>query len=369
MPKVLGLVNLHDSPIIEYINESRSIASTSFLGRYTFIDFNLSNFSNSGIDMMGILVRRGLRSLIKHVGLGNRYNLNTKNGFCLFMYNEKDASLEEYNNDINNLIENHWILDQSNADYIVIAPCHQLYRFDFKQALDYHIKNKAQVTMLYTKIDEHKDAYFACDELEIDENGRVLDINKYSGRKKVNLSLETYIISRSKLEEILDFSSMTSKFFSLKDVLKYIVNQLYIHSYEYKGYFRCISSLNEYTRCSLELLDLNKLGELFDKKWPIYTRTFDTPPAKYLNNADVKNSFISNGVIIDGKVEHSIIGRSVVIEKNSIIKDSIIMEGVHIGPNLLIENAVIDKQADVIHAKKIVGKNNKIAVVKEKESV
>ena len=59
MKKIMGLCNLHAPATLNELTHARPIASTSFLGRYAFIDFPLSNFSNSGIDEVGILVRGG----------------------------------------------------------------------------------------------------------------------------------------------------------------------------------------------------------------------------------------------------------------------------------------------------------------------
>lgn len=368
MARVLGLCNLHNAPKLGCLNNTRSIASTSFLGRYAFIDFTLSNFANSNINQMGILVEKHLRSLVKHVGSGRMYNSNTKTGSCSIMYNERSENTA-YNTDLNNLRENHWVLDRSNADYIVIAPAHFLDRIDFKEVLKYHIENKASVTMVYYKTKSRFNA-IDIDELKIDDNGRVTEISPYKGASKsFNLSLETYVISRNKLEDFLNFGQMTSKFFSLRDVLSYLASQLYIHSYEYKGFVRSIDSLESYYNVSLELLNQDKLYELFDPSWPIITRTYDTPPAKYGDNADVSNCFICNGSIIDGKVENSIVARDVKIGKGSKIKNSIILTGAKIGENIKIENCIIDKKSIVSLKKELIGEKDKPLIVKEGDRV
>ncbi len=370
MARILGLCNLHNVPVMSSLNDARSVASTSFLGRYAFVDFTLSNFANSGIDQMGILVEEHLRSVVKHIGSGRIYNSNTKTGFCSVMYNETYANNKGYNNDINNLIENHWVLDQSNADYIVIAPAHILYRMDFREMLKFHIDKKASVTMLYYKATNARNTVINRDELKIDENGRVLSISSNKGAKeKINISLETYIISRNKLEEFLKFGDMTSKFFSLKDVLAYLANQIYIHSYEYKGYVRCFDSTKTYLQYSLELLDRKVLDELFNPTWPIYTRTNDTPPAKYGKNAAVSNCFVANGAVIEGKVTNSIIGRAVKIAKGAVIKNSIIMTDAVIGENVHLENCIIDKNAEVIFKKELIGSQEIPLVVKERNRI
>lgn len=93
-----------------------------------------------------------------------------------------------------------------------------------------------------------------------------------------------------------------------------------IHTYEYKGYARCLDSTAAYFKYSLEMLDIDISSRVFKSNWPIYTNTNDTPPTKYLENAKVKKSFVANGTVIDGTIENSIIGREVIIEKVQLSK-------------------------------------------------
>ena len=55
MRSVIGIVDLHHNIQLDFLTETRSIASTQFLGRYCFVDMPLSNFSNSGIKKIGFL--------------------------------------------------------------------------------------------------------------------------------------------------------------------------------------------------------------------------------------------------------------------------------------------------------------------------
>ena len=125
MVKVTGILNLHNSSQVEGLNETRGISSTSFLGRYAFMDFTLSNFTNSGIDDLGILVKDHIRSIIQHVGFGHAWNDNTKLGGLSLLYDEPHANNSGYNHDINNLIENSWFLKKSSrcgTDSFLLQP-------------------------------------------------------------------------------------------------------------------------------------------------------------------------------------------------------------------------------------------------------
>ena len=54
--KVLALIDLHNPNNLGLLTENRLEAVTTFLGRYTFIDFMLSNCTNSEIDNIAINV-------------------------------------------------------------------------------------------------------------------------------------------------------------------------------------------------------------------------------------------------------------------------------------------------------------------------
>ena len=58
MPEVIGFLNLHNAPDLGQINQNRTLAAISFLGRYAICDIPLSNLTNSEISNIGVLVNR-----------------------------------------------------------------------------------------------------------------------------------------------------------------------------------------------------------------------------------------------------------------------------------------------------------------------
>lgn len=356
MARVLGLVNLHSSPNLGEIVKNRSFAALTILGRYSFVDIPLSNLSNSNINTVGILVNRCPRSMIKHMDNAMIYTNNTKLGKTIICYNEQYANNNLYNTDINNIIENEWLIDEGKYKYVVIAPSHIIYSLDFNKVIEEHISSNMDITLLYKRINNAKNNYIDQDIIDFDSDGNLIRITKNLGvEDEVNVSMETYIINIDKLKSILRFSSETSKFFSLKDVINYICLTTKVHAYEFEGQIRIINTLESYMETSLELLDMNVAKEIFRDDWPIYTKTHDTPPAKYLLNAEVSNSYISNGAIIDGKVTNSIICREVEVKKGAILKNSIVLSNAYISEGAELEYVVVDKGAKIVHVKELKG--------------
>lgn len=369
MANVVGLINLHTDISLKGLTERRPVASVSFLGRYGIIDFVLSNFSNSNIDKVGILVKEKPRSLLKHIGSGNTWNFNSKKGGISLLYDEKYANSTMYNHDINNMLENIAFLEKSTADYVVISPAHIITTMDFSDVVEAHEKSGCDVTVVYKKIKNENETFIGSDFLKIKDK-QVVDFELNKGnRKDRSISLETYVINRKALIKMLNKAQKVSVFYDLRDTLNYLKDEMKINAYEYKGFAMCIDSYAAYFKTSLEFLDIDVSTQAFKSNWPIFTNTNDTPPSKYLKDAEVKSSYIANGVFIDGAVENSILGRNVKIGKGAVVKNSILFSGSSVEAGAHLENVIMDKDSKVKHVKELLGDPTDPLYVKEGDIV
>ncbi len=352
MAKAIGILDLHDSNELGLLTSNRSIASTSFLGRYAFMDFPLSNFSNSGIDSVGVCVKNHLRSIVQHTGNSHSWSSNTKLGGLSLLYDEPVASNPAYNNDVSNLLENSWFLKGSMSDVVVIAPASILYRLDFRPLIADHIKNNHRISVLTHNLIHGKTTFLGEDVATVDERGFLRDLNTNQGTKDdITISMRTYIIDKEVLLGLLNVARKTSSIYSLRDTIKMLAHDMPIYTYKHDGYIRCFDTLPHYLSYSLELLSEKNFKNLFDNDWDIFTKTYDTAPAKYGPNADVKCSFIANGCQIDGTVENSILGRGVIIKDGAVVKNSVILSDTFISEDTHLDSVVCDKSARILHVK------------------
>lgn len=351
MRNVIGLLNCYTSPELGELTSSRPLASTSFLGRFAFMDFALSNFCNSEIDTVGVLVKNHQRSILKHMGNSMSWVENTKIGRITIFYNEKGILNPAYNTDINNIKENDWVLYDSDASYVVLASPEVIADIDLRPILEEHIARGEDITGVYKQVDlTKKSKDFLV--LEV-QDGYVTGFHKNDrGEKKGYASLLYTIINRTVLADIIARSARMSYSYGINEIIRELVNQgVYkMHGHEHHGFARRLSSFRDYVDFSFELLDHNLANKLFKPDWPIFTATHDTPPALYGQKAKVSDSFVANGCVIEGEVSHSIICRNVTIGKGVKIHDSIILSEVSIGDYASLSHVVVDKYG-VITAK------------------
>ncbi len=356
MAKASGIINMTGSHIwVEGMQEYRPIGAFSFLGRYRVVDFPMSNFSNSGIDRISVVAGKNPRSLTEHIGDGRQYNINSKRGNVEILFAENNAHNNIYNTDIACFSKNMENIIKKHREYVVIAPSHFVYTADFSELLDAHVASGADITVLYHKTERANLLYANCYYLTLNKQKGVLgfEINKSDEGAK-DISLETYVMKTELFEQLVNKAAALSSSYTLAQVINASCADLDVRGVEHVGYLAAVTDLYQYYYGNLQLLDMNEAEKLVNEEWPIYTRTNDSAPTKYGVDAEVSHSVVSNGCIIEGTVENSIIGRGCTIKKGAVVKDSVILPDTLIEENITVECQVVDKHAKLIHCDKIV---------------
>lgn len=356
MNSAFGIINFAGKHIwVEGLQPYRPIGAFSFLGRYRTIDFPISNMSNSGIDHIQVYIRRKPRSLIEHLGTGRHYNINSKRGKLHILFSENGMENDIYNTDIAAYMENLSCIEQNPHSYVVIAPSYMVYTMNFDSLLQTHIESGADITLLYHSVDNAKDAFLSCNILNLNRQKGVLSIEQNHGNaKNRNIFMDTYVMKKELFLELIHKARKLSSMYTLADIVNSECAELDIRGVSHRGFFASITDFKSYYDANISLIDFKTAKSLFDPEWPIYTRTNDSCPTQYFETADVHNSVVSNGCLIEGTVEGSVIGRGCRIQKGAVVRNSVILPGAVIGKDVHVENQVVDKDVRIIHGKEIV---------------
>ena len=333
--------NIHDENIPE-LSRRRTMASVPFGGRYRLIDFALSNMVNSGITTVGIITKSNYQSLMDHLGSGKDWDLARKTGGLIllppFGAQENDVL---YRNRLEALKGAMGFLNRRNEEYVVLCDCDGVYHMDFSDVIEYHEKKKADITLVCH--DEEIDDSARYTAVKTDQDGRVSDIKinaKLSGKNKFYVNI-MIMNRRFLINTIFDAVARGLNSFR-RDILMRNFKSLKIFAYDFKGYHASIDSIGSYFKHNMELLNKNLRDELFGAR-DIYTKVRDSAPSKYGENSKIKNSLISDGCIVEGTVENSILFRGVKVGKGSVIKNSIVMQDNLIGDNVSLNCVITDK--------------------------
>lgn len=356
MCDALGIVSFAGKHIwVEGLHDYRPIAAFSFLGRYRVVDFPISNMSNSGMDHIQIYVNSKPRSLIEHLGSGRLYNINSKRGKLHILFSENLTEHDMYNNDIAAYMENLESIEHVNKPYVIIAPSYMVYTQNYKTLLNTHIESGADITLLYHSVDNAKEAYLNCETINLNRQKGVLSIERNRGNaKNRNIFMDTYVMKKELFIELIKKARKTSSLYTFSDIVNSECGELDVRGVSHRGFFASITDFKSYYDANLSLNNFDTATSLFDPNWPIYTRTNDSSPTHYFEEGSAINSVVSNGCLIEGTVQNSVIGRGVTIKKGAVVKNCIILSNVTIGEGVHAENLVIDRNAKLIKTKEVV---------------
>ena len=346
--------NIHDDELKD-LTQNRTTASVPYGGRYRLIDFILSNLVNAGIFNVAIITKTNYHSLMDHLETGKAWDLNRKNGgLSIFPPFACNSLKSVYRGKLEALIGIKKFLDNAKEEYIVLSDCNVVCSLDIKDIIDKHISSGADITVVYhssAQICEHDLV------LKLDKNEWVYDISIALKELSApsNIGLGVYIIKREPLVKIVEDAYAHGYIDFEREYLQKNINSIKICGYENKGYSTAINSISEYYRANMDLLKSVVRKELFYKNGNIYTKVKDTVPAKYGVNANVKNSLIADGTIIEGNVENSIIFRGVKIAEGACVKNSIIMQATSIEKDAQLDYVITDKNVIITEGRILAG--------------
>ena len=370
----VGIINLEDKKglSISQLTNSRPVASIPIAGRYRVIDFVLSNMVNSGIGNVGVFSKAKYRSLTDHLSNGKFWDLSRKKGGLYIFSPENTKYRLRYpykSGDIYGILSNIDYIEKCEEEYVLIAPSYMICNIDYNKAFEYHKNSNNDITIIYKNVD-NADVDFKTTATVTIDNNKVVNMGSNIGKlSNNNISMETYIIKRTKLIEYIYECVTLGTYSYIEDFISDSLDKLNVGGYEYKGYLKCVNSLESYFEISKDFLKEEISEELLYSDRKVFTKEQSQTPTIYTEDANVENSFIATGCVIEGEVKNSIISRKVHIKKGAVIENSVIMKGCMINENVKLNNVILDKFVKVSDSKELKGDEHYPLVIEKDMSI
>lgn len=349
------------------LSNKRAISAMPIGGSYRSIDFSLSNMTNSHINKVAVITQYNSRSLNEHLSSSKWWDFGRKQG-GLFVFTPTITanSSDWYRGTADALYQNISFLKNAHEPYVIVAAGDGVYKLDYNQVLEYHIEKKADITVVCRKTNEDDDiTRFGV--VSINDDGRITNFEeKPMVSDSNNISCGIYVIRRRQLIELLEACQSEDRYDFVNDILVRYKNLKRIYAYKINTYWNNIASVESYYKTNMDFLKKDVRDFFFNQYPEVYSKIDDLPPAKYNQNVDVKNSLISSGCIVNGKVENSVIFKKVYIGNNCIIRNSVILNDVYIGDNVVIENCIVESRDTIKANSTYIGEPNSIKIVVEK---
>ncbi|MEI3036074.1 MAG: glucose-1-phosphate adenylyltransferase [Oscillospiraceae bacterium] len=328
-----------------------------FGGKYRIIDFPLSNCVNSGIDTVGVLTQYQPLVLNEYIGSGQPWDLDRQEGgvFVLPPY-QKSSGSDWYTGTANAIYQNLPFIERYNPEYVLILSGDHIYKMDYEKMLKFHKEKEADCTIAVLQVPMEEASRFGI--MNAQEDGKIYEFEEKPAHPKSNLaSMGIYIFTWKKLREYLEQDAKTPG--SANDFGKNIIPSMLaaneqMYAYAFDGYWKDVGTIDSLWEANMDLLDPKVPLSLYDPDWKIYARNPALPPHYIAPGAHVQNSMVTEGCVIEGTVDFSVVFAGVTIEEGAVVRDSIIMPGSVIQKGAVVDYAIVAEQT-IIGENAVVG--------------
>ena len=328
----------------------RAKPAVPYGGKYRIIDFPLSNCTNSGIDVVGVLTQYEPFVLNSYIGNGAPWDLNTNNGgaYVLSPYTHVGDEGHWYLGTADAIYQNIRFIDRFDPEYVVILSGDHIYKMDYSKMIRFHCDNDADATIAVMPVPIEEASRFGI--LATDDQQRVTDFVEKPANPPSNLaSMGIYVFSWEKARKYLveDAEKENSSHDFGKDIIPtMLASDERLFAYSFEGYWRDVGTIDSLWEANMDLLEKDSGLEMNDE-WKIYSRNPNLPAARIGIGARLDNCMVAEGCNVEGEVKHSVLFQGVQVGEGARIVDSIVMAGARIGAGAVVERAVIAEEVSV----------------------
>jgi glucose-1-phosphate adenylyltransferase len=355
---------------LQPLTQDRAKPAVPFGGKYRIIDFTLANCLHSGIRQVLVLTQYKSHSLQKHL----------RNGWSIFnpelgeyitpVPPQMRVDDEWYSGTANAIYQNLYMIERSEADWIVVLSGDHIYRMDYAELVRSHIEQQADVSIACMDVLLDEAQEFGV--VEVDGDSRIVGFEEKPQHPKplpdnaeyALASMGIYVFNREMLLVALrrDHDHATSSHDFGHDILPSLITTHKVFAYRFGSdhgrvspdrYWRDVGTLDAYYEANMSLLEPIPPLDLYQQDWMIRTYQGQTPPARTVpgesgNEGVFVNSIVSGGVIIaGGGVNRSILFPGVQVHDEAIVEDALLLNDVIIGAGAQVRRCIIDKNVVV----------------------
>ena len=319
-----------------------------FGGKYRIIDFPLSNCANSGIDVVGVLTQYESVLLGTYVGSGTKWGLDGNNSLAAILPARErgEVGATWYAGTADAIYQNISFLDQYNPEYVLILSGDHIYKMDYEEMLNVHKEKGADLTVAVLNVSLKEASRFGI--MNTDDKGYIYEFEEKPEKPKSTLaSMGIYIFSYKELRKYLiaDAADENSKHdFGMNIIPAMLADKKKLYAWTFDGYWKDVGTVESLWQANMDLLDDKEL-DLYNikKDWKIYSEDTLGKPQLIGKDASVKNSLVTQGCVVNGEVEGSVLFNNVNVGEGAKVIDSVLMPGVLIEEGAVVKKAIIDE--------------------------
>ncbi|WDF34778.1 glucose-1-phosphate adenylyltransferase [Arthrobacter agilis] len=356
------------------LTADRAKPAVPFAGSYRLIDFALSNLVNSGYLQIVVLTQYKSHSLDRHISETWRMSTQLQN-YIASVPAQQRRGKSWFLGSANAIYQSLNLIHDAQPDIVVVIGADHVYRMDFEQMVDAHVKSGASVSVAAVRQPMHLVDQFGVIETAADDPGRIAAfVEKPSSTPGLPddpdsflASMGNYVFTTDALLKALedDAARLDTKHDMGGDIIPYFVERNDAAVYDFttndipgaterdRQYWRDVGTMDSYYDANMDLISPLPLFNLYNLQWPIYTRQSVSPPAKFVRSSsgqsgEAHDSIVSAGVVVSGgAVQNSILATDVFIAESAEVTGCVLLDKVNVGAGAVVRRAIIDKNVRI----------------------
>jgi glucose-1-phosphate adenylyltransferase len=348
---------------LDPLTRDRSKPAVPFAGRHRIVDFVLSNFLNSEVYSIYVLVQYKSQSLIEHLRSTWRTTGLITDYFVTVVPPQMRVGPAWYKGTADAVLQNLNLIDDFNPDYVAVFGADHIYRMDVAQMVAFHQETGAGATVAARSVPLADASKFGV--LAVDASSRVVEFSEKpeipkpmpGNPRRALVSMGNYLFSRQPLVDALlaDARRSTDHDFGRSIIPEMVAGgRVYgydlelnevpgVKPYEEPAYWRDVGTIPAYWDAHMDLLGESPRFDLDNRYWPIRTGQHPGPAARFIGS-DVDNAQVGEASLIKrATIRNSILGRSVWINEGATVDDSIIMDHTTVGKGARLRRVIVDR--------------------------
>ena len=331
------------------LTQKRTKPAVPFAGKYRIIDFTLSNCINSGIATVGICTQYRPRSLNDHIRTGRPWDLDRATGGVTMLQPYMHRFEPRwYQGTADAIYQNADFIDHHHPDVVLILAGDHIYKMDYDVMVAFHLDRGSELTIAAIRVGREEAPRFGI--LETSANHEVSGFEEKPASPKGNrASMGIYVFNTDVLRDVLasDHARSGSRHDFGGDIIPKMVETHRVSAFPYQGYWVDVGAVWAYWQANMDLLADKPRLDLLDREWVIHTLSEERPPANVRTGAIVSHSLITDGCVIEGTVEHSVLSPGVVVRRGAVVRHSVVMTDAVVDRDAVVEHAILDKRVRV----------------------
>jgi len=334
---------------LSVLTQKRTKPAVPFAGKYRIIDFALSNCSNSGISNVGICTQYRPRSLNDHIQSGWPWDLDRVSGGVTLLqpYLGRQDS-DWYQGTADAIYQNLNFILRQRPDVVLVLAGDHIYKMDYDVLISFHLDHSADLTVATVRVPPEETSRFGI--LEVNEEYQITGFEEKPSQTSGTLgSMGIYVFNSDVLDKVLraDHTRPGSRHDFGGDIIPEMIKTHRVYAFPYNGYWVDVGTIEAYWQAHMDLLVNEPRLNMLDREWVIHTRSEERPPVKVCHGATIIDSLITDGCVIEGTVEQSVLSPGVMVRPGAVVRHSILMTDAVIEEGAIVDHAILDKRVRV----------------------